>query len=196
MKKFNLFKKSVAITLAISLSTSSIIYAEDFSESSHSNFTSSSAVAVSEVSTIDSAINKSLSYYDSTSKNVLTNYADTLAILSSNGTLDGYTLPDVSTLTLDEYTKVSSLSSRIILLNTIGQNPRNTLNNRNLVSELLTEKDSSGKFGSYINSHIYAMIALYTSSEPFDVEEAINVLNDYYKGTTNYYGGTKLAKSF
>ncbi len=147
---------------------------------------------------IDDAIAKSLDYYSNNNHNVLTDYADTLAILSVNNSLNGYTLPDITSL--DESSgKISALSTRIILLNAMGLDPRNTMDGRNLVDELASLQNDKGEFrGEYpsISQHMFAMIALYNSNAIYDVDKAIDVLYNYYKGSVYDYGAEKRPNSF
>ncbi len=194
MKK-NLILKSTTLALAFSLSMPYIAYGTDFT------VTSSQAVSVVPMpmpivaeEDLDTSISKSIDYFYNTSHNVLTDFADTYAMLSLTDSLDGYTLADTSTLDIsDETTRVSTIARRLLLLNANN----NDIEQRNiLIQKLKSLQKDNGMFGETINGHMYAMIALRNSQADFDVEGAIKVLNDYYVGTTNYYGASKNPNSF
>ncbi len=202
-------KKIFALSLATTLALSNVTLAEETIPLTTLPFilTSGSAIVPSQTlegvplttqSEVDTAINNALAYFSTNNHDILSNYSETLAILSSNGSLNGYTLPSVSEIPDDEKNMISSLSTKIILLNASGKDPRN-FNGRNLVDELIAQQNDTGLFGNsieYINQHIFAMIALNNANGVYDVEKAIDVLNNYYISTKNYYGGTKLANTF
>ncbi len=152
-----------------------------------------------EPKTVDTAITNALGFFSNTKYNLLLDYSQTLAILSSKGNLDGYTLPNSSTIADDTNNMVSSLSTKIIILNAIGQDPRNTTNGRNLVDELIALQDENGLFAnSYasITQHMFAMIALNNSNGIYDTQKAIDVLNNFYTSPTDDWGYAKRVNTF
>lgn len=145
---------------------------------------------------LNTSLDMAKTYFLLEKNNVLTDADDTFAILSATGDLSSYTLPDVSTFTPGTYSPVSDLSKRILLLEALNKDPRTTYENQNLIENLLKAQGSNGKFGNYINSHFFSILALNSANEDFDKEKAVQAINDYYVGNVDDYGLPKEANSF